>query len=154
MSRNAPPWGEPRPFLTSVYIDLATTSRVDSSILLGSYFSINLSPFEFLRIPPSPRTASVTRSPFTPGGQTIPVGWNCTNSISISSAPASYASACPSPVYSQEFDVILYALPIPPVARTTAFDLKIINLPVSLQYPKAPEIRSPSLRSLVMVHSI
>ena len=41
------------------------------------------------RIPPSPRTASVTSRPTTPGGQTIPVGWNWTNSMSISSAPAS-----------------------------------------------------------------
>ena len=63
------------------------------------------SPLLFRRIPPSPRTPSVTSSPMTPGGHTMPVGWNCTNSMSINSAPASYASACPSPVYSQEFDV-------------------------------------------------
>src|SRR5690606_19375311 len=41
-----------------------------------------------LPVPPSPRTPSVTRMPRTEGGQTIPVGWNCTNSMSISSAPA------------------------------------------------------------------
>src|SRR5260370_9336276 len=79
---------------------------------------MNRSPFLLRRIPPSPRTASVTRIPCTPGGHTMPVGWNCTNSMSISSAPASYASAMPSPVYSHELDVIGQALPIPPVARS------------------------------------
>ena len=41
------------------------------------------------RTPPSPRTPSVTRMPRTLGGQTMPVGWNWMNSMSISSAPAS-----------------------------------------------------------------
>ena len=44
-------------------------------------------------MPPSPRTDSVTSSPFTDGGQTMPVGWNCTNSMLISFAPARSASA-------------------------------------------------------------
>ena len=65
------------------------------------------SPFAFFSVPPSPRTPSVTRMPRTLGGQTIPVGWNWTISMSIRSAPASNASVMPSPVYSQEFDVIL-----------------------------------------------
>ena len=43
----------------------------------------------------------------TLGGQTIPVGWNWMNSMSISSAPARYASAWPSPVPSQLLLVIL-----------------------------------------------
>jgi len=38
--------------------------------------------------PPSPRTPSVTKMPRTLGGQTMPVGWNWMNSMSISSAPA------------------------------------------------------------------
>jgi hypothetical protein len=38
--------------------------------------------------PPSPRTPSVTRMPRTLGGQIMPVGWNWTNSISSSAAPA------------------------------------------------------------------
>ena len=66
---------------------------------------MNRLPSELLRTPPSPRTDSVTSSPFTDGGQTIPVGWNCTNSMLISEAPALIASACPSPVYSQELEV-------------------------------------------------
>jgi hypothetical protein len=45
-------------------------------------------PSLFVRIPPSPRTPSVTSIPRTLGGQTIPVGWNWMNSMSISSAPA------------------------------------------------------------------
>ncbi len=35
----------------------------------------------------------------------MPVGWNCTNSMLISDAPVFIASAWPSPVYSQEFEV-------------------------------------------------
>ena len=70
-------------------------------------------------MPPSPRTDSVTSSPFTEGGHTMPVGWNCTNSMLISEAPARSARAWPSPVYSQEFEVTLKDLPMPPVARIT-----------------------------------
>ena len=71
--------------------------------------------------PPSPRTPSVTRMPLTLGGHTMPVGWNCTNSMSSSAAPALYASAWPSAVYSQLLLVTLNARPTPPVASTTAF---------------------------------
>ena len=88
-------------------------------------------PSEFFSTPPSPRTDSVTRMPLTDGGQTMPVGWNCTNSMLISVAPARSASACPSPVYSQEFEVTLKDLPMPPVASTTAGASKSTNLPVS-----------------------
>ena len=95
----------------------------------GSYFSMKRSPFLLRRMPPSPRTASVTRIPCTPGGQTIPVGWNCTNSMSSSSAPASYASAMPSPVHSQEFEVIFQDLPMPPVAITIDFALNMTKRP-------------------------
>src|SRR5690625_7039620 len=79
---------------------------------------MNRAPSELRRTPPSPRTDSVTRRPLTEGGQTIPVGWNWTNSMLMSDAPACRASACPSPVYSHELDVVRKALPIPPVART------------------------------------
>ena len=78
----------------------------------------------FFSVPPSPRTLSVTRMPRTEGGHTMPVGWNWTNSMSIRSAPAHRASEWPSPVYSQEFDVTFQALPMPPVASTTALALK------------------------------
>ena len=90
-------------------------------------------PSEFFRIPPSPRTDSVTSSPLTDGGQTMPVGWNWTNSMLIRLAPARSASAWPSPVYSQEFDVTLNDLPMPPVARITAGASKSTKRPVSRQ---------------------
>ena len=63
----------------------------------------------------------------------MPVGWNCTNSISISSAPAPYASAIPSPVYSHELDVIFHALPMPPVAMTIDLARNTTNRPCSRQ---------------------
>ncbi len=84
-------------------------------------------------MPPSPRTDSVTSSPFTEGGQTIPVGWNWTNSMLIREAPARSARAWPSPVYSQEFEVTLNDLPMPPVARITAGASKMMKRPVSRQ---------------------
>src|SRR5438034_3833846 len=99
------------------------------------------SPVLFFSVPPSPRTPSVTRMPRTEGGHTMPVGWNWTNSMSMRSAPAHKAIAWPSPVYSHEFDVIFQALPMPPVASTTAFALKSTNWPVFRQYPKAPVTR-------------
>ena len=63
----------------------------------------------------------------------MPVGWNWTNSMLISGAPACSASACPSPVYSHEFDVTLKDLPMPPVASTTAGASKATNRPDSRQ---------------------
>ena len=90
-------------------------------------------PSEFFRTPPSPRTPSVTRMPLTDSGQTIPVGWNWMNSMLISAEPARSARACPSPVYSQEFDDTLNDLPMPPVASTTAGASNRMNLPVSRQ---------------------
>ncbi len=92
---------------------------------------MNRLPSEFRSTPPSPRTDSVTRMPFTDGGQTMPVGWNWTNSMLSSGAPASSASAWPSPVYSHELDVTLKDLPMPPVARTTAGAWRTKKRPVS-----------------------
>ena len=81
-------------------------------------------------MPPSPRTDSVTSSPFTDGGHTMPVGWNCTNSMLIRLAPARIASAWPSPVYSHEFDVTLNERPMPPVASTIAGAAIAMSRPV------------------------
>ncbi len=92
--------------------------------------------------------------PRTDGGQTMPVGWNWTNSMFISEAPASRASACPSPLYSQELDVTLKVRPMPPVARMTVGASNRTNRPVSLMYPKAPAIRPDgSFSSRVIVVS-
>ena len=81
---------------------------------------MNRLPSELRSTPPSPRTDSVTRMPLTDGGHTMPVGWNWTNSMFNRLEPARNASAWPSPVYSQEFEVTLKDLPMPPVASTTA----------------------------------
>src|SRR5260370_40362329 len=78
---------------------------------------MNRLPSELRVPPPPPRSGSVTSSPRTDSGQTMWVGWNCRNSMLSRVAPASSASACPSPVYSQEFEEYLKVLPIPPVAR-------------------------------------
>ncbi|SLF09566.1 Uncharacterised protein [Mycobacteroides abscessus subsp. massiliense] len=69
----------------------------------------------------------------TEGGQTIPVGWNWMNSMLINVPPARSARACPSPVYSQEFDETLNDLPIPPVAKTTAGASNKMKRPLSRQ---------------------
>ena len=114
---------------------------------------MNRLPSELRSTPPSPRTDSVTSSPATDSGQTMCVGWNCTNSMFSRGAPASRASACPSAVYSQEFEETLKAFPIPPVASTTAGASNSTNRPVSRKYPNAPAIRSPSLTSSVIVVS-
>ena len=92
---------------------------------------MNRLPSELRSTPPSPRTDSVTSSPRTDSGQTMCVGWNWTNSMFSSLAPASSASAWPSPVYSQEFELTLNVLPIPPVASTTAGASKTTNCPRS-----------------------
>ena len=90
-------------------------------------------PSELRSTPPSPRTDSVTRMPFTDGGQTMPVGWNWMNSMLMRAAPARRARACPSPVYSHELLVTLNDLPIPPVARMTTGAEKSTKRPDSRQ---------------------
>ena len=90
-------------------------------------------PSELRRTPPSPRTDSVTSRPRTDGGHTMPVGWNCTNSMLTRVAPARRARARPSPVYSQELDVTFHDFPMPPVARITAGASKTMNRPDSRQ---------------------
>ena len=99
ISRKAPPWGLPLPAFTSFRIARATTSRVKSSggrraslspanhraasssvsavseaKRSGIFSNMNRCPSLFIRMPPSPRTPSVTSMPRTEGGQTIPVG--------------------------------------------------------------------------------
>ncbi len=69
--------------------------------------------------------------PLTEGGQTMPVGWNWTNSMLSSVDPARSASPMPSPVHSHELEVTLSDLPMPPVASTTAGALNSTNSPVS-----------------------
>ena len=69
----------------------------------------------------------------TDGGHTMPVGWNWMNSMFSRVEPARSASACPSPVYSHEFEVTLNDLPMPPVARMIAGALNWTKRPLSRQ---------------------
>ena len=71
----------------------------------------------------------MTRIPRTDSGQTIPVGWNCTASMSMRSAPAHRDMAWPSPVDSHELEVYIQLLPTPPVAITTALAVNTTNSP-------------------------
>src|SRR5215469_5089543 len=155
MSRNTPPCGLPRPFFTSELIDRATSSRGNSSggrrllmwssyqrsasaslsavsaaNMAGMYSNMKRLPSELRSTPPSPRTPSVTRIPRTESGHTMPVGWNCTHSMSMTSAPAHSAMAWPSPTDSHELEVYIHDLPIEPVASTVALAEKATISPV------------------------
>ena len=82
---------------------------------------MNRSPAAFRRIPPSPRTASVTRVPADSSGKTMPVGWNWTSSMSRSRHPASAASRIASPVFSSRRDDERRQIRVcPPAASTIA----------------------------------
>ena len=81
-------------FLSSYHRSASSMeSAVSARKYSGMWSNMNRVPSEFLRMPPSPRTDSVTSRPFTDGGQTIPVGWNWTNSMLMRVAPARSASA-------------------------------------------------------------
>jgi hypothetical protein len=53
----------PLPSKISIVIALETTSLDAKSLAYGAYLSINLSPNEFLKIPPSPLHPSVIKHP-------------------------------------------------------------------------------------------
>src|SRR5882724_10405202 len=110
---------------------------------------MNRLPSELRSTPPSSRTDSVTRMPRTDGGHTMPVGWNWMNSMFISCAPASIASACPSPLYSQELEVTLNVRPTPPVARMIVGVSNSTKLPVSRTRSEEHTSELQSLRHLV-----
>lgn len=56
-------WIYPLPSKISLTMALETTSLEAKSFAVGAYLSINLSPSEFLRIPPSPLQPSVIKHP-------------------------------------------------------------------------------------------
>ncbi len=74
----------------------ATTSR-GASDASGWYSSMNEEPSIRRRTAPSPRTASEIRKVRSRAGYSA-VGWNWTNSMFATLAPARYAMATPSPV--------------------------------------------------------
>ena len=98
---------------SSVWMASATSSR-------GASSSTKRSPCESYRRAPSPRTASVTRKPSRGPSSRSAVGWNCMNSRSASSAPASLARLRPAPIAPRGLVVRCQSAAIPPVARITA----------------------------------
>ena len=119
MSRKTPPAAVPRPALTSELMARATSSRGSSSggrlLLSGSVYqrSASASVSRVLVaehvghvVEHEPLALGVLQHPAVAadrlgdqdarapmGGQTMPVGWNCRNSMLISVAPARSASA-------------------------------------------------------------
>ncbi len=77
------------------------------------------SPSSFSSSAPSPRSASDSRNRGAPGTSSA-VGWNCTNSRSVTRAPANHASITPSPVAIDGLVVSRNTWPAPPVASNTA----------------------------------
>ncbi len=106
-------WVKSRKTCSCFSIAWQTMSRVASS-------STNLSPFSFMSLAPSPRSASVSMNVGFPGAERT-VGWNCTCSMSMSLAPASFAISMPSPVEIGGFVVWGNFWPMPPVVRTVVF---------------------------------
>ncbi len=102
-------------------IAAATTSRGARSAR-GWTPSITRSPAPSKSTAPSPRTASLTSAcwPTASGPVHSTVGWNCTNSTSLTASPARNAIATPSPVTAGGFEVEAKTWPQPPVARTVA----------------------------------
>ena len=135
----------PRPSLISVCSHLETTSRDANSLNSGAYLSMNLSLSEFSRYAPSPRAASLIKTP-------LPfsvVGWYCTISISINEAPTLYPRLIPSPVHINAFVLGSNTLPKPPAARITALARTTSILPLRISIITAP----PHLPSLTIKDS-
>ncbi len=91
------------------------TARETSS--RGASSSTKRSPSGPCSVAPSPRIASVTRNPSRPGTPVTAVGWNWTNSMSATAAPAARASRMPMPSDPGGFVVRLQSAAAPPVAR-------------------------------------
>ena len=67
-----------------------------------------------------------------------PVGWYCTNSMSLSGAPARYARAIPSPFLMLALVVNGKTLPQPPVQRMTALAMMVRICPVDSSMATTP----------------
>ena len=108
----------------------ATTSR-------GASSSVNRWPSASTSTAPSPRSASLSRSPFSAST----VGWNCMNSRSASRAPARKAMAMPSPVAPGGFVVRCQSDAAPPVATSVA-RASIVRRSVTTRSNDLPRPRS------------
>jgi len=128
ISKNTHHLGVPLHSWISWKFALATTSLVESSNLIGSYFFIKCSHVLLISFAHSPLIASVTSSPYFSSGYNNPVGWNCISSISHIKTPAFSASDIPSPKFSLLLDDDLqYTFVNHPVARTTSEEEIVIN---------------------------
>src|SRR5436305_4340713 len=114
---------------------------------------MNRLPSPSTRYAPSPRSASETSgccSMLAPRPRYSAVGWNWTNSMSVTTAPARSASATPSPVDTTGLVVAANTWPMPPVARTTA-RARIAPTPSSVPSPSTcnvtPQARPVGSRS-------
>ncbi len=81
------------------------------------------------------------------------VGWNWTNSMSASGAPARYASAMPSPVLITAFVLVRKTRPLPPVAKMTALAPIACNPPWIRSHATTPRQTPSSTINAVTYHS-
>ena len=105
-------------------------------------------------MPPSPRMASESRN-WGAFSRKRAVGWNWTNSMSTSAAPARQAMAMPSPVATAGLVVRSNSWPAPPVASRTARAEMIRTFFSACWHTMAPTHRPFSMiRSRVKAKSI
>src|SRR4051812_24013257 len=94
---------------------------------------------------PAPRKPSSSKPPVAIDLPTSnPVGWNCIISMSMNSAPARYAIACPSAAFSSDGEEIWYIVAPAPVAASVAFARAAMNRPRRLSSSSAPVMRDES----------
>mmetsp|Transcript_8993 Transcript_8993/g.31321 ORF Transcript_8993/g.31321 Transcript_8993/m.31321 type:complete len:247 (-) Transcript_8993:422-1162(-) len=129
--------------LHSASMALATTS-LGASSSLSSYLRMKRSPCALSSTAPWPRTASETRNELccsgsrASGSSYSDVGWNWTNSMLESVAPARNAMARPSPVATPGLVVEGYTCPAPPDASMVAAATKRRRTPVRTSMASAP----------------
>ena len=127
-------------------IAAATTSRGARSPI-GWVPAVTDWPWASTSTAPSPRSASVMsgRRPVLPGSNSM-VGWNWTNSTSLTAIPAHIARAMPSPVEPSGLVVAWYRCPRPPVAMITE-GAWMTPGPSSLRTRTPDTVPSSSIRS-------
>mmetsp|Transcript_8737 Transcript_8737/g.36883 ORF Transcript_8737/g.36883 Transcript_8737/m.36883 type:complete len:214 (+) Transcript_8737:1833-2474(+) len=140
----------------------ATTSRGASSSR-SSYRSMNRHPpvGASNSLPPWPRTASVTRNAFSvcarffapPGPVYRAVGWNCTNSMFATRAPARTAIATPSPVLTEGLVVLGKSCPAPPAASKVHGARNVSRAPSARRVVSAPTHRVVSSHDKMVLPS-
>ena len=108
------------------------------------------SPLQLSRMPPSPRTPSVIRTP----APATPVGWNCQNSMSSRGMLARAAMPRPSPVLMKALVEAAKIRPAPPVANTVALACRIMTSPVSISSATTPSTGAVGIAHQVEGHPL